>query len=266
MRFSIIIPNYNKGAQIKECLDSIFNQTIDKSKYEVLFVDDGSNDSSLEIANNYDVKILRTDRRMAGGARNKGLDNAIGEYVLFLDSDDYLYSNNVLENLDKHITGEDSINLPFIRERKDGNQLVSDSGLSIEEKIEKSRILACYAKCVKRDLYKNIRFLEKCYYEDVSFALEVLCNIKTESDFNEPFIFYRLVEGSITKTEEISVKKMIDVFLQISSLYYLCEQFPQYSIAIHNRIKKDKLKDRIDILDEYFETGYNSFYDKFKRS
>lgn len=266
MRFSIIIPNYNKEAYIKECLDSVFNQTLSKDKFEVLFVDDGSSDKSVEEAKLYDVNILTTDRKRAGGARNKGLDNAKGEYILFLDSDDYLYSNDVLEKLDKHIKDEDCINLPFIRERKECLQLCSDKGLTIEEKIEKTKLLACYARCLKREFVKKIRFLEECYYEDVLFSMEVLCNIKKETDFEEPFLFYRLVEGSITKTEEISPKKMIDVFLQISNLYYLCNQFPNYSKYILRRIKNDKLKLRLDILDEYFETGVNSFYDKFNRS
>lgn len=56
---------------------------------------------------------------------------------------------------------------------------------------------------------------------------------------------------------------MIDVFLQITKLYYLCDEFPQYKQALLNRIKKDKLKTRIDILDKYFSEGKNTFYDYF---
>lgn len=263
MRFSIIIPNYNKGEYIKECLDSIFNQTIDRNKYEVIFVDDGSTDNSLEIVKSYDIKLFQTNRKMAGGARNKGIENANGEYIIFLDSDDYLYSNDVLEKLDKHITDEDSINLPFIRQYNNNEKIISDIGLSIEEKIEKSKLIACYTKCLKREFVRNFRFMEECYYEDVSFAIEVLCNIQKESDFKEPFIFYRYVENSITKTKEISPKKMIDVLIQITRLYYLCDKFPKYSTYILNRIRNDKLEVRLNILNEYFETGYNSFYDYF---
>lgn len=56
---------------------------------------------------------------------------------------------------------------------------------------------------------------------------------------------------------------MTDVLIQIARLYYLCDQFPQYAPFILKRIKNDRLNDRLDILNEYFETGYNSFYDKF---
>ena len=262
MRFSIIIPNYNKSEYLKTCLDSVFNQTFDKSKYEVIFIDDGSTDNSLEIVKDYDVRVYQTNRKLAGGARNKGIDNAMGEYLIFLDSDDYLYSNDVLEKLDKHITDEDSINLPFIKEYSERQKVVGDLGLSLEEKIASSVFNAPFTKCLRRKFLKDIRFLEEVYYEDVSFNVEVLCNIKKESDFDEPVVFYRRAIGSITKTKEISAKKMIDWLIQLSRLYYFCDQFPQYSSLILNRIKDNHLKERIDVLDEYFETGYNSFYDK----
>lgn len=265
MRFSIIIPNYNKGKYLKECLDSVFNQTIDKDKYEVIFVDDGSDDNSLEIVKEYDVKLFHTNRKMAGGARNKGIDNATGEYLLFLDSDDYFYSNDVLENLDNFITDEDIINLSLLRELSDGTRVINDFGKTLEEKLESSTLLGCPTKCFKREILDGVRFLEGCYYEDVSFTMEAMCRVKKESDFTQLFTFYRFVNGSITKTKEISPKKMIDVFLQIGRLYYLCDQYPQYSKYILKRIKNDRLSLRLDILNEYFETGYNSFYDKFSK-
>ena len=61
LRFSVIIPNYNKGEYIKECLESVIYQTLDKSKYEIIFIDDGSTDDSVNIASEYEnVKILHT--------------------------------------------------------------------------------------------------------------------------------------------------------------------------------------------------------------
>ena len=96
-KYSVIIPNYNKEKYVKECLDSIFNQTLSKDMYEVIVIDDGSTDNSLDIIKNYDVKLLRTNRKRAGGARNVGIDAAQGEYIIFVDSDDYLYSNEVFE-------------------------------------------------------------------------------------------------------------------------------------------------------------------------
>ncbi len=264
MRFSIIIPNYNKGEYLKECLDSVFGQTLDPTKYEVLLIDDGSTDQSLEIVQDYDVKLFHTNRKMPGGARNKGIENAQGEYIIFLDSDDYLYRNDVLEKLDQHITDEDIINLSLVKQCRKGVKEINDFGLSLVEKIEKSPLLGCPTKCFKREILQQIRFLEGCYYEDMSFTLEALCHVKKETDFHEPFIFYRFVPGSITKTKEISAKKMTDMLIQIARFYYFCDQYPEYSSSLIKRIQNTRIKDRIDILNQYFETGYNAFFDYFQ--
>lgn len=75
-KFSIIIPCYNEEKYIRRCLNSIFNQTLDKQKYEVIVVDDGSNDNSIDIIKEYDLKLFNANRLGAGGARNIGMSNA----------------------------------------------------------------------------------------------------------------------------------------------------------------------------------------------
>jgi glycosyltransferase involved in cell wall biosynthesis len=115
VKFSIIIPNYNKEEYVADTLNSIFNQTY--KNFEVIVVDDASSDNSLEIIKNYDVKLLSTNRARAGGARNKGLDNATGDYIIFLDSDDYFTDNSVLERLNNLINDEDIIFLNYTRDK-----------------------------------------------------------------------------------------------------------------------------------------------------
>ena len=94
IKFSIIIPNYNKEEYVSDTLNSIFNQTY--KNFEIIVIDDGSTDKSLEIIKNYDIKLFTTNRKRAGGARNKGLDNATGDYIIFLYSYDYFTDNTVL--------------------------------------------------------------------------------------------------------------------------------------------------------------------------
>lgn len=261
-RFSIVIPNYNKGKYVGECLESIFNQTIDKEKYEVIVVDDGSSDNSIEEISKYDVRLFKSNRELAGGARNIGIDNATGEYVVFIDSDDFLTSNTVLEKLDNLITDEDMIYLNFTRQTENGDVEIINEREPISTKVEFTKLLGCPSKCFKRTLLDGIRFLPNCYYEDVSFTLEALCNVKKDNYFDESFFTYRAVPGSITKTKEISSKKMVDVFMQIARLYYFCDKYPQYKLELVRRIKRDKLETRIEVLNEYFETGKNTFYEK----
>lgn len=92
-KISVIIPVYNTGKYLKECLDSIINQTLDD--IEVICIDDGSTDSSLQILREYAQKdariiVIQQENKGAGAARNRGLQIAKGEFINFFDSDDYM--------------------------------------------------------------------------------------------------------------------------------------------------------------------------------
>ncbi|MGN0247296.1 MAG: glycosyltransferase family 2 protein [Lachnospiraceae bacterium] len=102
IKVSVIIPIYNMMAYLKPCLDSVFSQTL--QEIEVICVDDGSTDGSLDILDSYaalhdNLIVLHQKREGAGAARNKGIKCAKGEYIAFMDSDDYYPSNQVLELL-----------------------------------------------------------------------------------------------------------------------------------------------------------------------
>jgi glycosyltransferase involved in cell wall biosynthesis len=74
-KFSIIIPNYNKEEYVRETLESIFNQTY--KNYEVIVIDDGSTDKSIEIIKEFDIKLFHTKRKRAGGARGQALSRSV---------------------------------------------------------------------------------------------------------------------------------------------------------------------------------------------
>ena len=99
-KISVIIPIYNAEEFLEECLDSILNQTL--HDMEVICVDDGSNDRSVEILNSYikkdeRIKVIERENQGAGTARNHGLANAKGEYLSFLDADDF-FESDMLES------------------------------------------------------------------------------------------------------------------------------------------------------------------------
>ena len=101
-KISIIIPVYNTEKYLHECLDSVINQTL--KDIEIICIDDGSADNSYQVLQGYADKdsrfvILQQENKGAGRARNNGLKNATGEFVAFLDSDDYYADNTVLEKL-----------------------------------------------------------------------------------------------------------------------------------------------------------------------
>lgn len=108
MKISIIIPVYNVEKWLPKCLDSVLSQTL--KDFEALCVDDGSTDGSSSILSEYvrrdaRIKVVRQENAGAGSARNRGLDMATGDYVVFMDPDDYYPSDDVLEKLHAAVTG-----------------------------------------------------------------------------------------------------------------------------------------------------------------
>lgn len=102
-KISVIIPNYNNEKYIKKCIESILEQTY--KNFEILFIDDGSVDSSVEMAenilsnSNVEYKIIKQFNQNASIARNRGIEIASGDYAYFLDSDDYIVSKNIFKDL-----------------------------------------------------------------------------------------------------------------------------------------------------------------------
>lgn len=101
-KITIIIPVYNASLYLKECLDSVLSQTL--KDIEIICIDDGSTDNSYEILSEYATKdnrfiILQQENKGAGSARNKGMEIAKGEFLAFLDADDYYSNNTALEKL-----------------------------------------------------------------------------------------------------------------------------------------------------------------------
>ena len=261
-KFSIIIPNYNKAQYIKECLDSVMNQTF--KNYEVIFIDDCSSDSSLQIASEYkDITILKTKKRsQAGGARNLGLKKAKGEYIVFLDSDDYFTDKYSLERLANHITDED---LVFINYTKNNFGIISEiiePKTSLAKKIETTKNLGCPTKCFKRKLIKDISFAENKRYEDITFTLEAMCKAEKTSTLKDSFFTYRKVANS-NVTTTVGADAMLDVFEEIAKIYRLCLKYPKYKKQLLNRIKKDQLDVRLQTINEVIEFDNNTFNEHF---
>jgi glycosyltransferase involved in cell wall biosynthesis len=100
MYLSIIVPVYNVGQYLGECVESLFNQDVDEKDFEVILVDDGSTDNSLEMATvlaarHDNISVYNQKNQGQAVARNVGLDKAHGKYVMFVDSDDYLIENTI---------------------------------------------------------------------------------------------------------------------------------------------------------------------------
>ena len=167
-KFSIIIPNFNNEKWLEKCLNSVLNQTY--KNYEIIFIDDMSTDNSLAIANRLlkDHKVLTVPyKKYNGGTRNIGIMEATGDYIVCLDSDDWLKNENTLLEINQQLEDEDVMFLGFDL-YKDGKEDLFPFVPNYEtlEQAFKNDVCAIWTKVVKADLLKDTLFPESTLAED----------------------------------------------------------------------------------------------------
>lgn len=169
--FRIIMPNYNNLEWLDKSIGSVVEQTF--TDYAIVFVDDvstdGSADKARELIDTHGYVIPLGEKRWNGGSRNVGLQNYLdSKYTLFLDSDDWFASPDVLQELHDFIVDCDSpecVRLAYICEY-DGNKRLSVTLTDDNaDKLVRSAFVACWAKCIKSDLI--VPFPENTLMEDV---------------------------------------------------------------------------------------------------
>ena len=223
VKVSVIIPVYNNEKYLKECLESICNQTL--SDIEIICVNDGSEDGSLKIIEEYKKKddriiLINQDNLGVSAARNNGLKIATGEYIGFVDSDDYvdedyyekLYNAAKQNDFDIAVAGI----IRFKDNKKkcvlqfDNKQTVTN----INKKMQLCKIpYLSYSvnKIYKKDALteNNLYFKEGVYYEDVRFTIRAIYFLKNLVTVPDTYYNYRKNPNSIVKT--ISDKKNQDM-------------------------------------------------------
>ena len=130
-KFSIIIPVYNVEKYIGKCLDSIMNQTY--KDYEVIIVNDGTKDHSMEIVKDYDVKVINQKNQGLSAARNRGVKEATGDYILFIDSDDYI-EKDLLKELNKSLKNNPDLVRFQVQEVYDNGKIMKYEEIPFEDK------------------------------------------------------------------------------------------------------------------------------------
>ena len=179
--FSIIIPTYNRENTIERCIASVLGQSY--INFEVLVVDNQSVDKTIAIASNIDddrVKVVVNEKNFERCySRNRGVDLAIGEYVLFLDSDDYFEKDHLL-NWEKYLKTRSIKNEFYVCNKKilQNEKFVATSDLNfindIQISILKNPIIPGQI-CIAKDQFKSIKFnSEYLIFEDTAMWLELL--------------------------------------------------------------------------------------------
>lgn len=235
-KLSIIVPVYNVENYIVECLESLINQTLDP--IEIIVVDDGSKDSSIEkIKNMIDgdrVKLIVQENKGLSGARNTGLKVAKGEYIAFVDSDDYIGLDTAYEEMyDIAIKeGSEIVAGNCIRFYEDGREekqernmaFFKESPMKAEEfffnSLESNRVYApVWFNIYKREFLEknNLYFMEGVLHEDEEFTPRALLKATKVSIYDEDFYMYRQREGSIMNSGK-NIKHATDMLKICGSL------------------------------------------------
>lgn len=173
MKYSIIIPVHNGEKYIEKCIESVLKQKY--NNYEIIIINDNSNDNTTNIIKKYNIKVYNVNYNNIGKSRNYGVLKAKGDYIIFIDADDYI-DDNLLETIEKYTYPYDIIrfqpllikNNHILYKNKftfNKNRIYKNGIKALEDWSRKElRYGVFWIYCIKRDLIKKIYHLK--YYED----------------------------------------------------------------------------------------------------
>lgn len=230
--FSIILPVYNVGEYLPKCLDSILSQTY--NSYEIICVDDGSTDNSGNICDTYSknynkIKTFHKNNEGLGLTRNFGLQKCTGNYVFFVDSDDFIPNDKCLEKIHKKLDGTNIqvLNINFCswsfetKEFEYSRPLSSFNEYSIQEEIDHNLFSpSAWSKIIKREfLIDHNIYFQKGISEDFLWTAKILkCRPIIESLNDDYYYCYRNFRtNSLTQTYNV---KYLDTWAHILNDMY----------------------------------------------
>ena len=239
IKVSIIVPFYNVENYIEKCLQSLVNQTLED--VEIILVNDGSQDGTKEIAKQFvekhPNKIMYLEKENGGlsDARNYAIPYAKGEYIAFLDSDDYVEANMYEEMYNKAKEENlDYVECDFLWEYPDKS--LESKGKQYSNKKEMfiyTRVVA-WNKLIKRKIVQenHLEFPRGYRYEDVEFFYKLLPLIHNYGIVQKPFIHYVQRENSISNVQNTRTKEIIDVLGHVIDYYKRNQLFDEYKEEI----------------------------------
>lgn len=222
MYFSVIVPVYKVEKYLNECVDSILSQSF--KDFELILVDDGSPDNCPGICDEYSkidsrVKVIHKGNGGQSSARNEGIYAALGQYLIFLDSDDYILRDDFFSSVKDSICDDTDIILFKYQKFFDKTKCLANCAFSLDKiKNESSpKVILPYlvandafycsawSKCVRSALIKDndIFFDTKLTCEDMDWYYRVILAAKKFAVIDQSFIAYRQREGSVTSSSSI---------------------------------------------------------------
>lgn len=279
---SIIIPVYNVEKYIRQCLNSVFNQGMKDENYEIIIINDGTQDHSIEVIQDIinqhkNITIISQKNQGVSIARNNGIEKASGEYILMLDSDDLLVENTLSVLLEKALTSKVDLIVANYIEMTDKEILMNKNNtlnsLDFIEKTGEQLLLEdlnpreCY---LWRTLYRrefllneNISFYPGIIFEDIPFVH--ICYLKARKCLRSHQLFYIYRRGNQpSATFNFTAEKAKDLSIAISILWGMTkinglnsktlkklqeDTFVTFSILMYAIVYNiDNTKDRLSII------------------
>lgn len=266
-KISVIVPVYNVEEFLPRCVESVLCQTYDN--YEMILVDDGSTDSSSDICDLYaqkndKIKVYHKPNSGLADARNFGLEHSVGDYVLFLDSDDFYTDENMFFSLLDNIGDADVLCFNYVRHS-------GKNKVSVLPKTEAGRVenilnqnispsvftsSACMKLVKRKILHENqIGFDKGIYGEDIAWSAKLLACTENIFYTGKVYYAYRVRPGSITKS--VSLKHIYDLDNIVGKIYAMdvpgdrkdffmgYAAFQYATIMINMHLCKEKIPNRL---------------------
>lgn len=281
LKLSVIVPVYNVEKYLCKCVDSLLNQDLLAEEYEIILVDDGSPDRCCQICDEYanshdNIRAVHRENGGLSAARNSGVEEAKGQYVQFVDSDDYLEPNvlkALVEKMDTdgldvlrfnyqnvneryEVFEPNKVSKPFV----DYSDELCDGLTFLTERLG----YGCYA-CqfvIRREILEDCRFKEGIYFEDTEWAPRLLVKAKRVTSTKLMVYNYLMRAGSITKSidEQKKRKVLSDKLALIDSMKEQLEDAPdkrwfegmiaQTTLSILGCVNKNGFTGRQTVLSE----------------
>jgi len=253
---SVIVNVYNGELYIKKCLDSIIKQTY--KNIEIIIVNDGSTDKTLQICKSYRdkrIRIITTKNLGLSMSRNIGIDNAKGEYLYFIDTDDLIeldiieYLYNLCIKYNSNISMCKSLEIYDYnfenKNKKEKIKIISCKKMIKNILLDKENAVYTWNKLIKKELFDNLRFEDRII-NDMAFTHKLIMKTDKIVVSNQQKYFYLKHSDSIS-SKKASVERLIDIYdVYVQRYYYIKNIYPnmiENNTALLEIIVKLYLKD-----------------------
>lgn len=279
-KISIIIPVYNAENSIDRCINSILNQTY--NDYEIIAINDGSKDNSLNILKEYEkklkgkIKVVNQENMGVANTRNNGIKVATGKYIMFIDNDDY-FDDNYLETYIKEIENNhyDVVMGGYKRVNNEGKIL--ESRYPKNNEWSKFTIITPWAKIYNRKFIvdNKIEFLNYGIGEDIYFILQIFDKSKKIKEINYIGYNWFYNNDSISNTKHKGFNNNIDILYLVEKLknkisgknyisidifnYYCIRLILWYLLYSGRTANSDEFINQYDYLFNYLKSNFENY-------